>query len=67
MSYCFDPKENKSYVLSKRNDHILGLLKGQFGSGDDVRKMEEIKIQKYSEKVNKEKAAQEEAKKKNRK
>lgn len=27
MSYCFDPKENKSYKLGRRNDQIVDLIK----------------------------------------
>jgi len=62
MSYCFDSKENKSFKMAKRNDQILGLLKNQFTSKDDQARLDEMRIQQYSDKINKEKAASEEAK-----
>lgn len=62
MSYCFDPKVNKSEILGRRNEQILGLLGNQFVGKDDIVRQEEQRVQKFAKQIRDEQARNEEIK-----
>ena len=67
MSYCFNKKANKSYELGRRNDKIINIIRSQFTANEDHVRLEDIRIQKYRERKNKEISEMEAAKNKTRK